>query len=165
VVWHPGELSQIQTVAIYIQQQGRHQNLLTHCVPVVSTYQAVFVGFDARTGCVRRAVDQVALARISLRVLRFDSLIRNSGTVLYKPITRISTKRLNSRLTPRINENIFMQRKHSSLRQVPVVTMCTAQWQLCVTPVVTVCTASGNHMYRTLVTICTASGNYIYRQW
>jgi len=93
-VWHRGELTEIQTVAIYLQQQDHHQNLLTHCIPSASTYEAVFVGFDARRGCVRRAVDEVVvLARMSLRVLRFDSLIHNSGTVLYNmPITRISTK-------------------------------------------------------------------------
>ena len=74
--------------------------------------------------------DELAMARISLQVFRFDSLIHNSGSVLYNmQNTRISTKRLNSRLTPRINENIipsFMQRKYSFLRQVPVVTIRTA---------------------------------------
>jgi len=124
------ELSEIQTVAIYLQQQGYDQKPLTHCLPSASNYEAVFVGFDARTGCVRRAVHEVALAPISIRVLWFDSLIHNSGTVLYNmPITRISTKRPNSRLTPRINENLiplFMQRKCTFLRQVPVVTICTA---------------------------------------
>jgi hypothetical protein len=135
-------------VAIYLRPAARPVTITCSrtASPSVSAYEAVFNGFDARTGCVRRAEKVVALARISLPVLRFDSLIRNSGTVLYiRPITRISTKRLNSRLTPRINENIiplFTQRKYSSLSQVPVVAICTAR---------------GNCMYRRVVTICTAS--------
>jgi len=82
----PVELSETQAVTIYFQQRGQHQYLPTHGVPSASTYEAVFVGFDVMTGCVRRAVDEVALARVSLRILRFDSLIHNSGTVLYSTI-------------------------------------------------------------------------------
>jgi len=59
-----------------------------------------------------------------------------------------------------------------SLYVPPVVTVCTAQWSLCVPhsgqylyrTVVSICTAqwslyaphSGHYMYRTVVTICTA---------
>jgi hypothetical protein len=55
---HHGKLSRIQTVEIYRQWQGHYQN--THCVQSASAYegmtqfQAVFVGFDARTNCVGR---------------------------------------------------------------------------------------------------------------
>jgi hypothetical protein len=110
-----GKLSRIQTVEICRQRQGHYQN--THCVQSASTYetmpqcQAVFVGFDARTDCMGCAVDKVRLARISLPVLRFDSLIHDSGIVLCNhgdqhQATKFSSHPKNKRkLIP-----LFMQR-------------------------------------------------------
>ena len=48
----------------------------------------------------------------------------------------------------------------------PVVTLCTAQWSICVPPVVIIyVTVSGNYTYRQWSIYVQKSGHYMYRHW